>query len=53
MEADHLRGGLLFISRKRLDILCDYFAPAQVVGGLDDRGDVRLARTFSTVFDTA
>lgn len=45
VEANRLRGGQLSLRDKRLDLVGDRLASAEVVGGLDDRGDVLPART--------
>ena len=45
VEAGRLRGGELSLADERLDLVGDGLAPAHVVGGLDDRGDVLPART--------
>ena len=45
VEANGLRGGQLSLRDQRLDLVRDSLASAEVVGGLDDRGDVLPART--------
>ena len=45
METHRLRGGELSLRDQRLDLVRDRLASAEVVGGLDDRGDVLPART--------
>ena len=47
VEANRLRGGQLSLRHQRLDLVRDRLASAEVVGGLDDRGDALPARNFA------